>query len=91
MRKSIKVLLRTYTLTGVLQYLNSVYCFQLENRRDIMKLQRPKNVTFYIAVLLGLLGLIGQLGAVGALSAYAFWLVFVGLVLLVLGVLFDGI
>ena len=47
-----------------------------------MKLNSPKNVTFYIAVLLGLLGLLG---------GYAFWLAFVGLVLLALGNLLSGL
>ena len=56
-----------------------------------MKLQRPKNITFWVAVALGVLGLIGQLGVIGALSGFAFWLVLVGLVLPVLGNLFDGL
>ena len=91
MHKSIIVIISIFQLTGVLQYLKSVYCIQLEKRRNNMKLQRPKVITFWIAVVLGVLGLVGHLGVVGAFSAYAFWLVFVGLVLLVLGVLFDGI
>ena len=56
-----------------------------------MKLQRPKNVTFWIAVILGLLGLLGNLGIISALAGYAFWLAFAGLVLLALGNMFDGI
>ena len=56
-----------------------------------MKLNSPKNVTFYIAVLLGLLGLLGELGVVAAFSGYAFWLAFVGLVLFALGNLLSGL
>lgn len=55
-----------------------------------MKLRSPKNITFWIAVILALLGLFGQLG-VGILAGYAFWLVLVGFILLVLGILLDGI
>jgi 4-hydroxybenzoate polyprenyltransferase len=42
----------------------------------------PKNVTWWIALILGVLGLLGFLGVVAPLSTYAFWLVLVGLVLL---------
>lgn len=50
-----------------------------------MRLSRPKDVTFWIAVILGVLGLLGKLGIISALAANAFWFVFAGLVLLVLG------
>ena len=52
-----------------------------------MKLSRPKQITWWIAVALGVLGLLGHWGVVAALSPYAFWLVTAGLVLLVLATL----
>jgi predicted membrane channel-forming protein YqfA (hemolysin III family) len=55
-----------------------------------MKLSRPKNITFWIAVILGVLGLIGYLKVIPGLSPYAFWLVFVGLVVLVMGNVFKN-
>jgi len=56
-----------------------------------MKLTPPKQITFWISVVLGLLGLIAKLGVVAALVPYAFWLAFVGLVLLVVGLLVKGL
>jgi hypothetical protein len=56
-----------------------------------MKLRAPKIVTFWIAVILALLGLLGQLVTIPVISDFAFWLVAVGFVLLMLGVLLDGL
>ncbi|MBN1371466.1 MAG: hypothetical protein JW987_05960 [Anaerolineaceae bacterium] len=56
-----------------------------------MKLQKPKQATFWIAVVLAVLGMLGQFASVSALAPYAFWLVLAAFVLLVLGVLLDGI
>lgn len=56
-----------------------------------MKLSPPKRITFYISVVLGLLGIIGMLTTIPVISTYAFWFVFVGLVLLVLGLLIEGL
>lgn len=56
-----------------------------------MKLSRPKEVTWWIAVILGVLGLLGFLGTVPVLATYAFWLVFAGLVLLALGTLLRNL
>jgi len=56
-----------------------------------MRLSRPKEITWWIAVLLGVLGLLGFVGTVPGLSPYAFWLVFAGLVLLVLGTLLRNL
>ena len=56
-----------------------------------MKLRAPKVVTFWIAVILALLGLLGQLVTIPVISGFAFWLVVVGFVLLMLGVLLDGL
>lgn len=56
-----------------------------------MKLSAPKNVTWWVAVILGLAGLLGFLNVVAFLSGFAFWLVFVGFVLLVLGTLLKDL
>jgi heme A synthase len=56
-----------------------------------MKLSRPKEVTWWIAVILGGLGLVAKLGVLPTLAGYAFWLVFAGFVLLVLGTLFKNL
>lgn len=56
-----------------------------------MKLSRPKDITFWISLVLGVLGLLGKLGVIAQLAAYDFWLAFFGLVLLVLGVIVKGL
>jgi len=56
-----------------------------------MNLNAPKQLTWIIAVILGLLGLIGAITTVPFISAYAFWLVFAGLVLLALGCFLKGL
>lgn len=56
-----------------------------------MKMQAPKLVTWWIALLLAVLGLLGNLGVVSALAPYAFWLAFFGVVLLAIGAVVDGI
>lgn len=50
-----------------------------------MKLSRPKNITWWIAVVLGVLGILATILPIASLSAYAFWLVAAGFVLLALG------
>ena len=56
-----------------------------------MQLTPPKEVTFWISVILGLAGLLGQIGALGVLAANAFWLVSLAFVLLVLGLMIKGL
>jgi hypothetical protein len=51
-------------------------------REATMRLTPPKNITWWIALVLGLIGLLGYLGNVAGLSAYAFWFVMAGLVLM---------
>ncbi len=48
-----------------------------------MKLSAPKNVTFYVALVLGVLGILGGLIPLGFLTAYSFWLLALGFVVLV--------
>ena len=56
-----------------------------------MKLTAPKNITWWIAVILGVLGLLGYLSVIAALSPYAFWLAMAGLVLLVVATLVKNL
>ena len=56
-----------------------------------MRLSAPKNVTFYIAVIIGVLGLIGVLvSSIPVLGQYGVWLVVIGFVILALGNLLEG-
>lgn len=50
-----------------------------------MKLSRPKVITWWIAVILGVLGILAQLVTIPVLSGFAFWLVAAAFVLLALG------
>ncbi len=56
-----------------------------------MKLSRPKDVTWWIAVIFGVLGILGKLTTLPFVSANAFWFVVVGFVLLALGTYFKGL
>jgi xanthine/uracil permease len=55
-----------------------------------MRLTSPKNVTFWIAVILVVLGVIGKLTSVPILTPYSWWLVFIGFIVLMLGNLLRG-
>lgn len=50
-----------------------------------MDLSAPKQVTFWISVVLAVLGLLGQLVKIPFVSTYAFWFLLVGFVLLAAG------
>ncbi|MBT3391148.1 MAG: hypothetical protein HN413_12140 [Chloroflexi bacterium] len=56
-----------------------------------MKLNPPKNITFYISVVLAALGLIGSFVSIPVVSGLAFWFVVVGFVLLAAGLLVKGL
>ena len=56
-----------------------------------MKLSAPKNITFYIAAVLGILGLLGAIIPLGFISGLSFWLVFVGFLVLGAGVLLPNL
>jgi hypothetical protein len=54
-----------------------------------MKLSAPKNITFYIAVLLAVIALIGFF--VASFSAFAPWLMLIAFVVLAAGNLLEGL
>ncbi len=56
-----------------------------------MKLNAPKQITFWIAVVLAVLGVIASLVTIPVLSGLAVWLVVIGFVILALGNLLEGI
>jgi nicotinamide riboside transporter PnuC len=49
-----------------------------------MKLSKPKVITWWIAVILGVIGILATLTPIPAISEYAFWFVAAGFVLLAL-------
>jgi heme/copper-type cytochrome/quinol oxidase subunit 1 len=53
-------------------------------RRVRMKLSAPKQVTWWVAVVVGVVGILANFVTIPFLSDYAFWLVVIGFVLLVL-------
>jgi threonine/homoserine/homoserine lactone efflux protein len=57
----------------------------------IMDLSAPKQVTFWIAVILAVLGLLGQLATIPVLSAFSFWILLVGFILLAAGCFLKGL
>ncbi len=49
-----------------------------------MRLSRPKNTTWIIAVVVGVLGIVAEFVAIPFVSGNAFWFVTIGFVLLAL-------
>ena len=56
-----------------------------------LKLTPPKEIPFWIAVVLGLLGLFSFLGVLTILPIEAFWLAFLAFALLVVALLVKGL
>jgi len=56
-----------------------------------MKLSPPKNITWWIAVVIGVLGLLGKLTNIPIVSGSEFWFVFVGFAILVLATLLKDL
>ncbi len=54
-----------------------------------MRLSKPKNITFILALILAVLALLGVVFAVPTLSTYAFWLMTAAFVILAAGVFFK--
>ncbi|MFM8322904.1 MAG: hypothetical protein ACKOC5_18490 [Chloroflexota bacterium] len=50
-----------------------------------MRLSKPKQVTFILAVLTAVLAVIARLGNIPTLAPYAFWLLVFAFVILMLG------
>jgi hypothetical protein len=56
-----------------------------------MKLSAPRQITFWIAVVVAVLGVLAGLVTIPVLSGIAFWLVVIAFVILVVGNLAEGI
>lgn len=56
-----------------------------------MKLHAPKNVTFWISVILAAVGVLGHFVNLGVLSGWSWLLILAGFILLMLGVLVKGL
>ena len=55
-----------------------------------MKLSEPKEITFWIAVIIAVIGILAELVIIPGLSGFAFWLVVIAFIVLVLGNLLKG-
>ena len=58
---------------------------------DKMKLSAPKQITWWVAVVIGALGVLGQLVTIPVVSGLSFWFVTVGLVILILATLLKDL
>ena len=56
-----------------------------------MKLTPPKQVTWWVAVIVGVLGFLGSLVTIPGISGLSFWLVLIGFVLLALGTAIEDL
>jgi hypothetical protein len=58
---------------------------------NIIKLNAPKVITWWISLIIAALGVLGYFVAIPVISVYAFWFVVVGFVLLALGTFVKGL
>ena len=56
-----------------------------------MKLTAPKQITWWIALIIAILGLLGHFGIVATLAGYAFWLVLIAYAVLAVATLVKGL
>ena len=63
----------------------------LFNKENAMKLSAPKNITWIIAVVLGVLGLLGTFVTIPVVSGAAFWFVFIAFAILAVATFIDGL
>jgi hypothetical protein len=56
-----------------------------------MQLSAPKQITWWIALIVGVVGLIAYFVTIPVLSGLSFWLVVVALALLLLATLIEGL
>lgn len=55
-----------------------------------MSLSEPKQITFWLAIVLAVLGVLGELATIPVISGMAFWLVVLGFIVLAAGNLMKG-
>lgn len=56
-----------------------------------MNLSAPKQLTFWIALILAVLGILGEFITIPLATDYSFWLVVVGFVVLAAGNMAEGL
>ncbi len=56
-----------------------------------MQLSAPKQITFWVAVVVALVGLVSSFVAIPVLSGFAFWIVVLGFVILAAANLLEGL
>jgi uncharacterized membrane protein YccC len=56
-----------------------------------MKLSRPKESTFIVAVILAVVALLGMVATIPFATPYAFWILLIAFVLLAFGNLYKGL
>jgi hypothetical protein len=56
-----------------------------------MRLSAPKQVTWWIALVVGIVGILAHLVIIPVLSGFAFWLVVVAFVLLIQATILEGL
>jgi hypothetical protein len=56
-----------------------------------LKLSAPKNVTWVIAVIVGMLGFLSNFVAIPVIGGFGFWLLFIGFALLAVATYIKGL
>ena len=56
-----------------------------------MQLSAPKQITWWIAVVVGVLGILATLVTIPVLTGFAFWLVVIGFLLLAVATMVEGL
>ena len=56
-----------------------------------MTLSAPKQITFWVAVVVAVIGLIASFVAIPFLSGYALWIVVLGFIILAAGNMMEGL
>lgn len=56
-----------------------------------MNLSAPKNITWWVAVVLGVLGLLGNFVALPVIGGLSFWLLLLGFALLAVATAIEGL
>jgi hypothetical protein len=56
-----------------------------------MKLSAPKNVTWWVGVVLGVLGFLGNFMALPVIGGLSFWLLFLGFAILAVATFVEGL
>jgi hypothetical protein len=55
-----------------------------------MQLSAPKQVTFWVAVVVALVGLVSSFVAIPVLSGFALWILVLGFIILAAGCMLEG-